>query len=379
MESASLFLRYSRTAIIHLYGHGTSSALDEHTRKLARRLKKQLQVASGRITFFYISNPDPQMLYLWPVNAPNLKELFINTTRSFPAAFRGDMRLLHSITTPVKNEHRHLMTGNLVNLTLYPPYALDELLATLNNTPRLRRLELRRIFENTCDGLPQVCLPYLEDLSLTNCWHNIIDFIMFPEDARITLTIPEHLERGVPWQDFPIVSPFFIPPPFLQSSSLAITTKEVMGPTEVQIVGKNTTRVDLCHVYINFNKDSDEGLRYNACVYARGMVRNLTSVSSVQFDAHVRFPAGCASWLDGFSGLKVLTLTGPWMCPLLLDLVSAELNAVPSLQRLVLDQMFTPIYRKFKDWIIARDQAGHKVVDYLIPIDLTNNANHGHR
>ena len=370
MESASLFLRYSRAAPIYLYGHGASLALDGHTRRLAHRLEKQLQAACDRVVLFHISKPDPQTIRLLPANAPNLRELVIETTCKFPAVFRGNMPLLHSIVTPVKNEHQHLMTQNITNLTLYPPYTLNELLATLRNTPMLRRLELRRVFEFSQDDLPQVFLPYLEDIFLYNCWHEIIDFIHFPEHTRITVSIPEHIERAVSWQDTVTVSPFFIPSPFLRSSTLTITTTEVLGPTEVRITGCNTTNMNSCHVYIDFNKDSGEEHRHAACKYAMGMVRNLTSVSSVQFDAQVRFHAKCISWLERFGGLKTLTLTGPSMYPLLLDLVSAELDAVPLLQRLVLDQMFVPIYRKFKDWVVAREQAGYKVDDYLIPIEV---------
>ena len=370
MESASLFLHYSRTAPIYLYGHGASSPLDGHTRRLAHRLEKQLQVACDRIVSFHISKPDPQMIRFLPANAQNLRELVIETTGNFPAAFRGNMPMLRSIITPVKNEHQHLMTRNITNLTLYPPYTLNELLITLHNTPMLRRLELRRIFEFSQDDLPQVFLPHLEELFLYNCWHEIVDFIYFPEHTRITVSIPEHIKRAVSWQDTVTVSPFFIPSSFLRSSTLAITTNEVPGPTEVRITGCNTTNMNLCHVYIDFNKDSGEEHRHATCKYAMGIVRNLTSVSSVRFDAQVKFHAKCISWLERFGRLKTLILTGPSMYPLLLDLVSAELDAVPLLQRLVLDQTFVPIYRKFKDWAAAREQAGYKLDDYLIPIEI---------
>jgi hypothetical protein len=235
----------------------------------------------------------------------------------------------------------------------------------------LRKLELRKIFELSCNNPPRVCLPHLEDLSLVNSCYEIISFIDFPEDARITVAIPEHLGRGVLWQDFDILSSFFIPLHFHRSSTLVITTNEVLGPTEVRIVGRNTARMDLCHVSIDFNKESSVEHRYGASVYAMGMVRNLSSVSNIRFDLQVGFHAKFTSWLKRFKNLKELTLTSPYMYPLLLELVSVELNAVPSLQRLVLDQTFAPIYRKFRDWIAAREQAGYKIVDYLIPIEIS--------
>ena len=370
MESACLFLRYSRTALIHLYGYGASSTLDRHTRKLAQRLKRQLQAASGRIASFHISKPESYILRLWPIHAPNLKELVIETTCAFPAVFQGDMPLLHSIVIPVKNSRQYLMARNLTSLTLYPPYTLAELLATLNNTPMLQRLELQRIFEFYHGDPPQVRLPHLEDLSLVNSWHDIINFLDFPKHTRITIAVPEHLRTGLSWQDMDTISSFFIPPSFLRSPTLVIATSEVPGPTEVRIVGQNRAKMDTCHVYIDFNKESGGQHRYCACIYAMGMVRNSTSVSAIRFDLQAKFHAKCTSWFKRFTNLRELTLTGPHTYPVLLDLISAELNAVPSLQRLVLDQTFTPIYRKFKDWIVAREQAGYKIVDCLIPIEI---------
>lgn len=372
VESANLFLRHSRTATIHLYGHGTSSPLDKCTRKLVNGMKKQLEAISGRIISFHITKPDPRLLRVWPVNAPNLKELVIESASAFPAVFHGEMPLLRSIITPVRNDNRYLMTQNITSLTLHPPYTLNELLTTLDNTPMLRSLELQSIFAFSRDDSLRVSLPHLEDLFLSYCCHEVISFINLPERTCITVTIPEHIERGISWQDTDIVSPIFIPPQFLRSSTLAISTDEVPGPTAVRFVGQNTTNMGLCHVYIDFNEDSDVEHRHGACVYAMGMVKNLTSVSSLRFDAQVGFPTKCMPWIERFCDLRVLTLTGPCMYPILLDLVSAELNAVPSLQRLVLDQTFTPIYRKFKDWIVAREEGGFKVVDCLIPVEVDN-------
>lgn len=380
MQSAGLFLRYSRKAVIHIYGHGaalifsglgTTSALDWRAKGLAERLKKQLHAASDRIISFHISKPEEHILDLWPVHAPNLKELVIETTRTFPAVFHGDMPLLRSVITPVNNGHRYLLAHNITSLTLYPPYTLVGLLSTLENTPLLRKLELRRILELHRNDLPRVRLSYLEDLYLVNSWRDIISFIDFPEHARITVTVPEHLRAGVSWKEFDTLSSFFIPFPFLQSSALSITTNEVTGPTQVRIVGQNTAGMGLCHVYIDINKNSGIRHRIGASKYGVGMVRNLLSVSSVRFNLQVEFCAKFTPWLRRFEKLRELALTGPKMYPLLRDLVSEEVSVVPSLQRLVLDQAFNAsIYHKFSDWIAAREQAGYKVVAYLVPIEI---------
>jgi len=183
--------------------------------------------------------------------------------------------------------------------------------------------------------------------------------------------VPKLIRRGVRFEDFDLLSVFFIPLPFLRSSTLVITTNEVLGPTEVQIIGRNTANMDLCHVHIDFSKDSGAEHRYDASAYAMGMVQNLGSVSNLRFDLQASFHTKFTPWLKRFSNLKELTLSGPHMSPLLLELVSAEPIAAPSLQRLVLDQAFTQIYRKFRDWIATREQAGYKIDYYLIPVEIS--------
>ena len=59
-------------------------------------------------------------------------------------------------------------------------------------------------------------------------------------------------------------------------------------------------------------------------------------------------------------------------------MISAETDVVPSLERLVLDQKFMPIYREFKDWLFSREQASRKVAEDLVPIEVVNNVGHGY-
>ena len=365
-----MFLRYSQTATIHLYGHGGSSRLGGHARKLARVLKQQLQAASGRIVSFSIIKSDPAILRLWPARTPNLKKLVIGTRTSFPPIFSGEMPLLRSLVTPVTIHHRYLITKNLTNLTLYPPYTLEKLLAILKSTLVLRRLELHRISGLVREDLPRVSLPHLEDLSLSNCYHSIIRLIDFPERARVTVSVPDHLERGVSWRDIDIISSFFIPPAFLQSSTLKITTRGVHRPTEVRIVGQETGDKHQCHVYIDLEKGSNFGHQYSVCTYAAGMVQKMTSVSNLQFYAHALFSVKCTTLLRRFSRLKVLTLSGSFMYPIFLDLVSTDIHVVPSLERVTLDQAFMPIDLRVNDWLVSREQAGCKVMDYLVPAEV---------
>ncbi|KAF9644160.1 hypothetical protein BDM02DRAFT_3131943 [Thelephora ganbajun] len=349
MESASMFLHYSRTTAIYLYGHGGSLRLNRYTRKLAHGLKRELQTASDRIVSFHIIKPNPVMLRLWPTSAPNLKKMIIGTKTAFPPLFSGEMPLLHSMVTPVANHHQFLITQHLTSLTLYPPYTLETLLATLENTPMLWRLELRGIFELARGDLPRILLPHLEDLSLSDCYHPIIAFIEFPPHARITVSVPDHLES------------------------------EVHSPTEVRIVGQGTGDSHQCHVYIDLEKGSSLDHRHGVCVYAMGMVRNMTSVSSLRFNVEATFPTKCTTLFKRFRSLKVLTLSGPFICQILLDLVSAEIDVVPSLESLVLDQKFMLTYRKLKDWLISREQVGRKVAEHLIPIEVDESAGHGYQ
>ena len=365
MKSARMFLRYSRAAIIHLHGYGGSSKLDVSTRRLARELKKQLQAATDRIVSFHITEPNRGMLHLWPFRAPNIEEMIINTKAPFPPVFSGDMPLLRSIVTPIMNSHHYLMVRNLTSLTLYPPYTLQKLLAILNITQMLRRLELRKIHEFARDDLPRVSLPHLEDLSLSDCYHPITGFINFPAQTRITTSVPDHLENGVSWSNIDIISSFFIPPAFLRSSSMTITVKEARHSTEVRITGQDTGDKYQCHVFIDLKAGSSAKHQYRVCMYAMAMVRKLTSVSTLQFSAHVLFPADCTKLFGRFRNLKVLTLIGPCVCPVLLDVVSAEINTLPSLKHVVVDRKFLPIFRKFKDWLASQEWAGHKVADYM--------------
>ena len=285
IESAIMFLHYSQPAIIHLYGHGGVLRLDKPTRRLARGLKQQLQAASHHIVSFHIVEPTPAMLCLWPTSAPNLEAMVINTKTSFPAQFCGEMPLLRSIVAPILNENQYLMTQNITSLVLYPPYALEELLATLKNTPMLQNLELRRISEFGRDNLPPVSLPHLEALLLSNCFYQIIHFIDFPAHTRIVISIPDQIKSDVTMSDIDTLTSFFIPPAFLRASTLRITTRDVRGPTKFQIVGQDTGNGYLCHVFIDLEKGLRARYRYDFCVYALRMarVRSMTSVSSVQF------------------------------------------------------------------------------------------------
>ena len=344
MESAIMFLRNSQTATIHLYGHGGSSKLNRHTRRLARELKKQLQAASRRIVSLHIIEPTQAMLRLWPPTAPNLEVMAIDTNAPFPALFRDDMPLLRSISTPVLNENQYLMGRNLTALALSPPYTMRKLLAILEDTPMLRRLELRKILELGRDDLPRVSLPHLEALFLSGCFHPVIGFIDFPPHVRIAITIPDHRGSGLSWRDVDALSAFYIPPAFLRSSTLRITTREVRSPTSFQIVGQATGNGHRCHVYIDLEKGSSVRHRHSVCVYAVGMVRNMTSVSNILFNALAFSPPNFTPLLKRFGSLKLLTLTGPCLHPILLDLLSAGIDTFPSLERVVLDQAFVPDY-----------------------------------
>lgn len=242
----------------------------------------------------------------------------------------------------------------------------------------LRRLELHGIFEVAHGDLPRVLLPNLEDLFLSDCYHPIIDFIGFPEHARVTVSVPDHLANGVSWRDIDAILSSFIPPMFFRSSTLTITAKEVHRPTEVRFVGQGTGDGYQCRVYIDLQEGSRVRHQYNVCVYAMGMVRNMTSVSSLWLDAWVSFPTKYTIFFRRFCSLKVLILSGPFMCRILLDMISAETDVVPSLERLVLDQKFMPIYREFKDWLFSREQASRKVAEDLVPIEVVNNVGHGY-
>jgi len=355
-----MFLQHSQTAAVHLYGHGGSTRSTKRTRKLARRLKEQLQAASDRIVSFHLIEPNPAMLRLWPASAPNLKEMVIRTRTSFPQIFSDEMPLLRSIVTPVINHHQFLMTQHLTSLILYPPYTLEILLATLENTPMLRTLGLHGVFEDAYGDLPRVLLPNLEELFLSDCYHPIIEFIGFPEHTRITVSVPDHLTSGLSWHNIDAASSSFIPPVFLRSSTLTIIAKKVRHPTEVRFVGQQTGGTYKCRVYIDLREGSSVEHRYGVCVYAMRMVRNMTSVSSLRFDAWVSLPAKYTTFFKHFRNLKVLTLSGPFMCQILFDMVSAETDVVPLLERLVLDQKFMPIYREFNNWLFSRERDGRQ-------------------
>ena len=364
-----MFLHYSRTAIIHLHGCGGSSGLDTSTRKLAHELKKALQVASGRIISFHIINPDPAMLRLWPVSAPNLEKLVINTTAHFPIKFRGEMPLLRSIITPVMNDHQYLMAQNLTSLTLYPPYTLEKLLATLKYTPTLRRLELRRIFLSARRELPRVPLPYLEDLFLSSCFHEIINLLDFPVQTRITVSIPEYLQRRTPWTSMRLVSSAFIPPTFARSSTLTITTYETRGPTEIRVESLDTGDGRLCHAQVGFSEGSSADHRYGTSLLAMGMVHPITSVSNLRLDIQVWLPVKFMPWLKRFSKLKELSLNG-YHAPLVLcDLELAGADAIPSLERVTVGRTFLPIYQELQDWVASQEQAGYEIAHDPTPVE----------
>ena len=367
MESVSMFLHYSRMAIVHLYGCGGSLGSDVSTRKLAHGLKKQLRAASGRIVSFHMANPDPAMLRLWPASAPNLKELNIDTEAHFPGEFCGEMPMLRSVITPVMNNHQFVMIQNITNLTLYPPYTLEKLLAILKNTPMLRKLELRRIFLVARDGFPRVPLPNLEYLCLTSSLHRIIDLLDFPPQTRISVSIPEYLAERIPWDDMPLVSSVFVPPTFARSSILMITTYEARGPTEVRIESRENRGGRMCHIFVGFGKGSSAEHRYDACLFMMGMVHSMISVSDLWFDIQAWSPVKFMPWLKRFSKLKELSLNGRHISPILSDLVSAEVDALSSLERVIMDKASVPIYQEFQDWVASREQAGYKITCDPIP------------
>lgn len=365
MKSAMMFLRYSQTATIHLYGHGGSSKLDKHTRNLAYGLRKKLQAASPRIVSFHIIKPTPAMLRLWPASAPNLEGMAIDTKTPFPALFRGEMPLLRSAAAPVLNENQYSIAQNLTSLILYPPYTFERLLATLKNTPMLRKLELKRISKLGRSDLQRVSLPHLEALCLSGCFHPVIGFIDFPAQARITISVPANFERCMSLREIGAMSSFLIPPPFLRSSTMKITTREVRRPTQVQIVGQDTGNGYRCHVCIDFGKGSRVGHRYNVCVLAMGLAQNMTSVSSLLFEAQARFPAKFTSLLKQFSRLNVIRLAGPCAYPILADFVSADVDTVPSLKHLIINKALVPVFQKFKDVADLQEGTGRRVVHYL--------------
>lgn len=371
MESASMFLKYSRTATIHLYGFGGSSALDASTRKPAHVLKKRLQAASGRIVSFHIIKPNQAMLRLWPPSAPNLEEMIIETTTPFPAVFRGEMPLLRSIVSPVINTHLYLTAQNLASLTLYPPYTFRTLLGILKNTPMLRRLELRRIFLSAREELPLVPLPlpYLEDLSLSSCFYRIIDHLDFPAQTRITVSIPEYLERRIPWTSTRLVSSAFVPPTFAHCSTLTITAYETRGPAEIRIESQDAGGGRESHFHVGFSEDSSTERRYNTCLLVMGMIRPTTSVYSLRLDVQVGLPAKFAPWLKGFSSLKELSLNGRHISPILRDLASVEGGAFSSLKRATLDGTFIPIYQGFQYWVVSWERAGNEIARDPAPVE----------
>ena len=353
MRSGTMFLRYSQTATIHIYGHGGWSRLDGHTWRLANELKRKLQAASNRIASFYIIKPNSSLLRLWPATAPSLERLVISTSTAFPPAFSGEMPLLRSVATPVTNHHQFLITHHLTSLTLYPPYTLEELLSTLGNAPHLQKLELRGVFESAHNDHPQIPLPHLEHLFLTDCYHEITDFIDIPAHTNIIVSVPDHLNNGVSWRDIDVLSTVFIPPTFLRSSNLTIVTNEVRRPSEVRFVGRNEHHH--YYVYIDLKGGSSSEHRRSVCLYAMGMVRSMTTVSSLHLHSKVPFPAKCTLLLRRLHNLKILEISGPFMCPVLKAL--EDDNLVPSLERISVERQYLSLYRAYRDEIISLRQA----------------------
>ena len=287
--------------------------------------------------------------------------MVIRTDDDFPRVFRGEMPLLRSITTPVTNHHEFLITEHITRLALCPPYTLEALLATLKNTPLLETLELRGVYELAYEGPPRIPLPYLEHLLLYDCWYQVMDFISLPTHTRISISVPGHIDNGIPWESIDVISSLHIPPAFLRSSAVTIAANEVRRSTEVRFVGQMSGNRYHCWVHIDLEKGSGLRHRRGVCLYAMGMIRNLTSVTDLHLRAKVPFPQKLTMLFQRFRSLKVLVLSGPFVYPTLVDLASPENDFVP--ECLVLDRKALPLFRKFRDRLISQLDPGGKTPD----------------
>ena len=78
------------------------------------------------------------------------------------------------------------------------------------------------------------------------------------------------------------------------------------------------------------------------------------TVSSLHLHSKVPFPAKCTLLLRRLHNLKILEISGPFMCPVLKAL--EDDNLVPSLERISVERQYVSLYRTYRDELISQRQ-----------------------
>jgi hypothetical protein len=305
-------------------------------------LMENLRRASPRIAYLKILDPDPPMCRLfWPVTQ----------RATTPSILLPPLVALGSIT----DLSLHLRDQN---------YTHQQLIELLNQIPHLRTLSLSDLLKEDDYTSPTASLPHLQELRLVVCRRRILDLLEYPSQTTVKVWFPAH---RLPYRNQSardeIVREFF-PLSFSQSTMVSFTVTEGgSSRSELAMHHEDTPTGRKCYIHLILGRDYSHVDTRASFQLATHAVKNLGSVNTIHLDIQVTPLSGSlVQWMAGFSNLRDLKLAGAHISQVLIDLFFADVNRLPRLQRITLENACSrPVAMQLERWLAARKREQHPV------------------
>jgi len=380
IDSALTYLQRSKQAHLYIYTSGGLSDVPQNETEVATEFAKRLRAATDRAVCLNLISPDSIMMEIWSTPAPNIREVVISGVAGSSVGFRGNMpnlRLMVSPPSVLPTAPPENMLRNLRSLTIQSngQYSAPRLTGILACTPHLRILNLKNMINQKSwspRGPGITSLPLLEHLELSACSREIAEILKIPPRASVSVLFPDFLNDCLLPGFVERTANTFLPRSFFRYTALSLNVIRGDGQPSVEVNSHWTSGGPQCNIRIQLTRGSHLAIRYAVCLLACEVVRHLQSVVSLTIHISVpQLPVRFTQWLAGFPKLETLEIKGKHMSQVLRDLLYIDVNLLPSLQSMTLEQgISVPASRALQGWLVSRERAGVPVECVFIPIDV---------
>ena len=377
--SALAYLQRSKQAQLYIYTSGGLSDVLQNESEVAMEFAKHLGEAANRAVCLNLINPDSTMMEIWSTPAPCVREVVISGVADSSIEFRGDMPNLRLMVSPpsiLPTTPKNTLQ-DLTSLTIESngQYSAPGLTGVLACTPQLRTLKLKNMINRKSwspRGPGITSLPLLEHLEFFACSREIAETLEIPPKASISVFFPDFLNDCLLPGFIERTANTFLPRSFLASTTLSLNVIRGNGQSSVEANSNWTPGGPQCNIRVQLDRYSHLAIRYAACLLACEVVRHLQSVVNLTIHISVpQLPVRLTQWLTEFPKLENLEIKGKHMSQVLRDLLYIDINLLPSLQSMALEQgISVPASRALLGWLASREIAGVPVECVFIPIDV---------
>ena len=298
-------------------------------------LMENLRGVSPRIKYLKFLDPDPPIYRLfWPV----IQHAATSSIQPPPLV------ALESITVL----SLHLRDQN---------YTHKQLIELFSQIPHLLTLSLSDLLKEDDYESSTASLPCLQELRLVVCRRRILDLLEYPSQTTVKVWFPAY---RLPYRDQSARDEIFrnfFPLSFSQSTMVSFTVTEG-GSTrsELAVYHEDTPTGRGCYIHLILGHNYSRADVHASFRFATHTVKNLESVDTICLNIHITPLLGSlVQWMAGFLNLQVLKLAGSHISQVLIDLFFADVNRLPRLRRITLENACSlPVTIQLERWLAAR-------------------------